>query len=258
MKLPAKKFYTILGVDPGKTNAAYSVVRIKVKPFRYKILAHGMLKNPVQDLTGQEVLQRFAKFKREVSKIKRTYGVDAVFAERFMTRGGQSMGTTIEVVGIMLALLAHVGIKNVQYVTAAQWKNQWNRKNDLKAFYESMKPLPAHPIDATGIALYGASQLFDEIPCFEALNNMKQLVKQIHESNKEPVNAPRNNRSKNKTTKTPRATRATSARGTQKATGNKEKVTTRSTRRNVVRSAKAKTRTATRKATRATSSRAKR
>lgn len=225
MKLPAKKFYTILGVDPGKTNAAYSVVRIKVKPFRYKILAHGMLKNPVQDLTGQEVLQRFAKFKREVSKIKRTYGVDAVFAERFMTRGGQSMGTTIEVVGIMLALLAHVGIKNVQYVTAAQWKNQWNRKNDLKAFYESMKPLPAHPIDATGIALYGASQLFDEIPCFEALNNMKQLVKQIHESNKEPVNAPRNNRNKNKTTKTPRAARAPT-RGAQKAAGNKNAGTT--------------------------------
>lgn len=199
MIAPAKPYYTILGIDPGKTNAAYSVVRIKIKPFRYRILAHGMLKKPLNDLTGIDVVKRMNAFKAEIRKLKKTYSVNFVIAERFMTRGGQSMGTTIEVVTFMLALLAHVGIKEYQFITAAQWKNQWNRHNDLKEFYKSM-PFPPHPIDATGIALYGASQQFaEDIPCFKALDNIKEFTKQLLAANKEPIHEKRTRRSKKET-----------------------------------------------------------
>lgn len=200
MIAPAKPYYTILGIDPGKTNAAYSIVRIKIKPFRYRILAHGMLKKPINDLTGHDMLKRMNAFKSEIRKLKKTYSVDSVIAERFMTRGASSQGTTIEVIAFMLACLAHVGIKKFQVITAAQWKNQWNRQNDLKAFYKSL-PFPPHPIDATGIALYGASQQFaEDIPCFKALENIKELTKQLLAANKEPIHEKRTRRSSKKET----------------------------------------------------------
>ena len=230
MNTPAstKKFVTLLGIDPGKTNTAFSVVRIKIAPFKFKIMAHGMIKNPVNALTGAsvELHDRYNKFKREIRKIKRTYNVDAIFAERFMTRGGSSMGTTIEVVSIMLCLLSHVGVKSVQLLTAAQWKNQWNKRNDLKEFYKSMHPLPAHPIDATGIALYGATQLFPEdIPCFEALSNIEQFKKQIWLANKEPLKneSTRNNSRKGKSSAAPKRTATRNKAGTPKADSKQQK-----------------------------------
>lgn len=224
MSLPAKsnKFVTLLGIDPGKTNCAFSVVRIKLTPFKYKVMAHGMIKNPVNELTGGSVALhgRYNKFKSEIRKLKRTFKVDAIFAERFMTRGGSSMGTTIEVVSIMLCLLSHVGVKTVQLFTAAQWKNQWNKHNDLKEFYKSMHPMPAHSIDATGIALYGATQLFpEEVPCFEALEDMEVFRKQLLTAYKEPLKneSRRNNSRKNKSRAAPKRTTATTTKRAQKA-----------------------------------------
>jgi Holliday junction resolvasome RuvABC endonuclease subunit len=190
-------YITLLGVDPGKTNAAYSVIRIKLNPFRFRVLANGMFKHPVNDLTGIEVVKRMNAFKREVRSLKRKYGISHVIAERFMTRGGQSMGTTIEVVTVMLTLLAHSGIPNTLLITAAQWKNQWNRKGDLKAFYKTL-PIPEHPIDATGIGLYGVSQFFD-VPCFSAIDTAKKLKylnRQILESHKEPISDKKRNATK--------------------------------------------------------------
>ena len=176
------RYITVLGVDPGKVNAAYSVVRIQPSPFKYKVLEVGMFQHPLNDLTGWEVSGRMNAFKNEARRLKRKYKLDAIFAERFMTRGGSSMGTTIEVVSAMLVLLAHIGVRRVLYLTAAQWKNEWNKWNDLKAFYDEMKAeqgMPPHIVDATGIALYGASKELPDLEYFLPLDNIKAFKNQL-------------------------------------------------------------------------------
>lgn len=158
----------VLGVDPGKVNAAYSVVKVCTKTGRWKVLEAGMMKHPVQNLTGEEVVARMTRFKGEVRKLKRKFGgLEVITAERFMTRGSSSMGTTIEVVGIQLALLAHVGVKKVRFITPAQWKNKWNKTRNLKEFYLKAKPIPPHVVDSTLIALYGADLALGS-NCFDA------------------------------------------------------------------------------------------
>ena len=148
---------TILGIDPGTNNNAYSVVQIKPN-MQYKILTHGMFAKPLKGLTGTSVLPRAKAFDRELGKLRRTYDVDCVIAERFMTRG-RGGGTTIEEVSAMLGIILNSGFRNACLITAAQWKNEINKKLVLDELYEFAKRygIPAHRVDATGIALYGAA-----------------------------------------------------------------------------------------------------
>lgn len=196
-KTNGQQSLTILGIDPGKRNAGYCVLRVQPKPFKYQILEHGMLNHPVDDLTGPDVLKRLNQFKSELRRVKNKHGVEYIIAERFMNRGGGgSMGTTIEVVGCMLALMANIGIKNVRFVVASQWKNQWNKINDLKEFYDSV-PIAPHQIDACGIAMYGASLYYESLPYYGALSKPSTLIKNLISSNTEkPKNEKRDNTAK--------------------------------------------------------------
>ena len=100
--------------------------------------------------------------------------------ERFMARGMK--GTTIELVNIMIGYLSAMwksrNKRSFKLLTAAQWKNEWNRRSDLKEFYKKAS-CEVHQVDAIGIGMYGGAFWFDAEPFKDIKLFEKELVKQI-------------------------------------------------------------------------------
>lgn len=151
---------TLVGLDPGKNNFGFSVVKVKFEPpFRYKVVTTGLVENVVYDLT-KGIRFQSRPFKKEVSSLLRSNGADVLIAERYQNRG-RMMGNTIELVNYMLGVMDSLRVQDYVVITASQWKNAFNRHYDLKEFYKEI-PLVPHRVDATLIALYGAHQYLDE------------------------------------------------------------------------------------------------
>lgn len=182
------KYITVLGTDPGTANFAFSVTRVKINaPFRYKVLKTGMIENTVRDLTGLLDKQSEA-FKKEIKALVKEYDVDVIMAERFMNRGRN--GNTGELVSFMLGLMKEIKGTHLTLLTAAQWKNAFNRIQDLKALYKESS-LVAHRIDAACISIYGASMYLD-VPAFKFLEKASRYAKfkkKLEATNKEVKNA---------------------------------------------------------------------
>lgn len=168
----------ILGIDPGKVNAAFAVIEVQLSPFRYRILEHGMLLDTLTEMVGSDIQVRADRFKREVRKIIRKHKPTYLIAERYQTRGPK--GTNVELVNVMLGLLLSVGIKNTCLITASQWKNQWNKVYKLDDFYQEAGVV-VHQIDAVNIAFYGASVWFG-VPFFQQLSNLDVFIKKLKTS----------------------------------------------------------------------------
>ncbi len=150
------KYITIAGSDPGKNNSALSIVRVPLaEPHRYKVVMTGMVKHVITDLTTSPMQQALA-YRREMLKVVREYDVDVFIVERFQNRGRFS-GNTGELVSMMIGMLFGLPVLDVMVITAAQWKNAFNRVGDLNQLYQDSS-LVAHRVDAASIALYGASQ----------------------------------------------------------------------------------------------------
>ena len=171
----------ILAFDPGSNNFAWSVLDVS-RPFSVKLLGTGMLKNTVKELTGC-VRQQYDDFIFEVSALCIEYEVDHIIAERFMHRPGIK-GLTMELVGQMLGILLTKWIEwgkepeSMKLITASQWKNEWNRFSDLKAFYDKVG-CTVHQVDSIGIGLYGAAYWLDEKP-FETISVLEsELLEQL-------------------------------------------------------------------------------
>jgi hypothetical protein len=173
--------FTVLGMDPGTSNFAYSVVEVGINPIKFNILTHRMLNSPIKEMSGLDVGQRLQTFAKEIRAIKRTYNVDFAVAERFMTRGHK--GTTIEAVSAMLGSLSGIFKTDVCFITAAQWKNSINKQLNLDDLYVGLKPygIPTHRIDAVCIGLYGATLALEE-PHFSMLKSEKHFKQKIIES----------------------------------------------------------------------------
>lgn len=172
---------TVMGLDPGTENCAFSISNIEIEPFRYKIVTHGMIKNPIKDLNGLHLGDYTIPFKREIRGLKEKYGVGHVTAERYMTRGHG--GTTIEAVSLQLGIVASLFGPDVCLIPAAVWKNAFNMVADLKELYADLAQygIPTHRIDAVCIGLYGATMALDE-PHFQMLKNIKQFKNNILKS----------------------------------------------------------------------------
>lgn len=144
---------TILAIDPGKVNMAFCLVRQTGK--KYRILKLGMVKHTIQDLKGLNLKSVVLKFHKEIDVLIKKYNVTELTMERFVSRG--LMGSLSEFICIMQGILAiHPRIKVFNLVTAATWKNSFNKSFDLKEFYKmahKLKILP-HEVDATMIGLY--------------------------------------------------------------------------------------------------------
>lgn len=178
--------YTILGLDPGSTNFGYAVIKVSVgKRFQYKVLENGKLTCQLRSLKG-DVMPSINLFKAEVRKILRRHKPTHLIAERFMTRGIK--GATIEYISVMLGVLTQLGIKNIKFITAAQWKNRWNRHYKLDDFYKQVC-IEDHQVDATNIALYGSALWFDA-PYFDYLayeSERRQFIRRLEYANQGTV-----------------------------------------------------------------------
>lgn len=156
------KYITVLACDPGTANFAFCVTRIRIQqPFRYKLLETGMIQNPIRDLTGL-LTEQTERFENEIQTLIDKYGVDIIIAERFMNRGRN--GNTGELVSFMLGIMMKMSDIHLTLITAAQWKNAFNKLQDLKELYKEMKKrckLEPHPIDAACMSIYAAGMYLD-------------------------------------------------------------------------------------------------
>jgi len=151
----------VLSLDPGVTNFAWAVTEADRSSML--VLASGMLNNTITDLKVS-IKDQSKLFKEEILEIIQEYQVDSIILERFMSRGHG--GTTIELVNIMIGVLLGMpcaALKRWKLVTAAQWKNEWNRRADLSAFYSKVSGT-VHQVDAIGIGMYGIDTWFDQVP----------------------------------------------------------------------------------------------
>lgn len=156
------KSITILANDPGSSNYGYAVVKATVRGrgLKIEILKHGLFTPTVKDMTGGMVQKQTEAYLLAMKNVIKEYQPNFWIAERFSTRGIK--GKTIELVCLMLG--ATMGrFPNMRYrlYIAAQWKNEVNKKGDLKNFYRYMKrhKITAHQIDACFIGIYAAHKL---------------------------------------------------------------------------------------------------
>jgi hypothetical protein len=186
-----KKYITVLACDPGTANFAYAVTRIRIKqPFRFKILESGMIQNPIRDLTGLLADQTKA-FEDEIHGLIEQYGVDVIIAERFMNRGRN--GNTGELVSFMLGIMMKIPDTHLTLITAAQWKNAFNKLQDLKELYKEMKQrcrMEPHPIDAVCMSIYSAGMYFDlgHSPFKFLETGFNRFKKNLQATNKDALN----------------------------------------------------------------------
>lgn len=150
------KYITVLGSDPGKNNSAIGIVHVLLSdPTQYRVVETGMVSSVVRDLTTDPMRQA-AAYRKEMLAIVRKHEVDVITVERFQNRGRFS-GNTGELVSMMIGVLFGLPVLDVKVITAAQWKNAFNRVGCLEDLYKSSE-LVAHRVDASSIGLYGASQ----------------------------------------------------------------------------------------------------
>lgn len=187
-----------MGLDPGTANFGVSIIRYGPKKQSVKPLYAGLLEQPIKNLTatpvGDKVRRGKPTIKRdepsfpigmqlfvdEIDYLITKYRVTHIAIERFQTRGGSSMGDTIECVSAMLGIICYIAhTRGIKFVTtvAGVWKGAVNRNGgDLQAVYDYGKinhDIAPHIIDATMIALCHANK---EIPW---ANNALQLIKWI-------------------------------------------------------------------------------
>ena len=173
------KGVTVLSLDPGVTNCAWSVLEAG-RTGMPKLLATGMIRNTIKEFTGDDLESRSKLFSNEIQQLVEEFSVTHLIAERFMSRGMK--GLTIELVNAMLGILINLWAGapgSMKFITAAQWKNEWNRNSDLTAYY-SRCACEVHQVDSIGIGLYGIDHWFNRKP-FENIRSLeKRLVKQIN------------------------------------------------------------------------------
>lgn len=153
----------VLALDPGTKNFGVfgGVLHGAVDMHGVKPVVTTMLKNPLTSLTA-DVMGATSNFMIELDFLMDLVQPDIVVIERFQTRG--LMGTTVELVGFMLGLIAgHINRRNSDHnlhtvfrpIVASQWKNAVNKKADLLEIYAKLDgPHQHHRLDAFLMALY--------------------------------------------------------------------------------------------------------
>jgi hypothetical protein len=122
-----------------------------------------MLNSPLKKLTGDNILDDFVLYRREIGKLITTLQPDLLAAERYTTR---IRGTTTEAVNMMLGAAADILMRVnkqtkrdppavMKVVMAANWKVPVKKKLDLEAIYK-MVGVPDHVVDATFMGLHCA------------------------------------------------------------------------------------------------------
>lgn len=118
-------------------------------------LANALLECPLDDLKVG-FRDYLAAFVAEVETWVEEFSPDALILERFQARGLRG-GTTSEVVSIMIgAITMHYIHLPTRLVTAATWKNPFQKKHGKLTEMYKQCPTP-HQLDAALIGVYGLS-----------------------------------------------------------------------------------------------------
>lgn len=146
---------TLLSSDPGYTNYGYSVIQFNRldNRLRFRILKNGLCRDTVSNLKDSKVLRKqLDAYDSFVTNLVSTYKVDALCAERFMTRGIN--GPSVEMVNFMLGVMIQSTGLPVKLWPAVVWKNAAKRKGvDLKHWYKWCRATP-HQLDSALIGIY--------------------------------------------------------------------------------------------------------
>ena len=144
---------TILCIDPGKVNMGYGIIQYNNN--KYRIVKRGKIKNTIQDLKPYNLKEVVLRFHKEIEEMIDKFSITEITMERFVSRGIR--GSLSEYICIMQGILAiNPKITAFNLVTAATWKNTFNKVYDLNEFYKQAKKLKLenHEIDAVMIGLY--------------------------------------------------------------------------------------------------------
>lgn len=165
--------YRILAFDPGVVNMAWAIIEIK-HVYDISIVSCGMIKNTIKSIKNDIKAQANA-FIAEIYEHIGDKEIHAICIERFMSRGNK--GLTMELVGTMIGvILGQFTPYEFRLVTAAQWKNDLNRKINLKKLYKKFN-CPDHIIDAIFIGIYNSYKFLGRIPFNSILNsNLKGIL----------------------------------------------------------------------------------
>ncbi len=171
---------TVMGIDPGSTNAGIAIINVKIKEDRVKVYIKecGKLKNLLTDLKKphRKELQEHVK---EIRDLAKKYNVDFILAERYMSRGRN--GATIEYVNQMLGAMEYGLSYEITQISASTWKNRINRVFDLKQFYKYCYRVEPHEVDAVFQAMWLAEkkleiEFLEFFESDEARKNLKRVI----------------------------------------------------------------------------------
>lgn len=174
----------ILTMDPGTSNFAVSIMRIRYSngKFAFKCEGTAML-DPQRLLKDMKTMRTsLSTFEEYVQPLFSLGEYDAFVAERFQARGGK--GPTIESVNCMLGRMAGMSadIRQADFITAGVWKNEFNRHADLKEMYldlaelrkEKRGRIAIHQLDSMLLGIYTACKILCIKPFSFLTNRAKE------------------------------------------------------------------------------------
>ena len=189
---------TILSNDPGASikvaGYGYAVVQVRRKDKRLacRILENGVvpMDATITQLKDSKLylVQREAYLKFMGSKMKAFPGIQAIVAERYMSRG--RMGATGEYVNHMLGALGTTYPNlPVKWMSAASWKNAVRRSDvDLDYTYKIVRTTK-HQLDACLQGIWAACFAFKEkdFGSFQLKKLLPGLLDQIEATSTAPL-----------------------------------------------------------------------
>lgn len=181
---------TILSSDPGYTNYGWSIVQFRKSDsgLSFRVVENGLCRSTVSNLKDGKVLsQQLEEYAKFMKSLIEKHNVDAICAERFMTRGIN--GPSVEMVNFMLGVLVSLAKKPVKLWPAVVWKNALRRKGvELKEWYKYCRTTP-HQLDAvligvyTGYVAYGYKDFGD----LNIKKLMPRLIDQVESTTEEKL-----------------------------------------------------------------------
>ncbi len=144
--------YTVLCLDPGISNYAWSALRVSPCGFKYKLIGSGHLHSGIKTPDPHSI----EKYEREIQHLICAYLPRYVVAERYQYRGPRSAGArNIEPINMMLGVLSSVCsyLGTLCYFpTPAQWKKWRNKQTGYDDYgIDEVKRFASDWSDKTGI-----------------------------------------------------------------------------------------------------------
>ena len=169
----------ILSFDPGTTNTGVAVTEIDTDTGKSKVLMNTMLGSPIKNL-AHNLYPQVKAFTAEVDGLVKTWKPNGLIAERFQARG--LLGASAECISVMLGIMIERYDIPIKFVTAATWKNAFNRRikgskaGDLKNLYKICMTVP-HQLDAVLLGLYALEVGTKIIPQYSLTSLILQVEK---------------------------------------------------------------------------------